>query len=158
MILESGDVLICRGHSWISRGIMLITKGQWSHAAIVAETWEQQGVIEAQKNGVNFKLWDVWQSKWGYTFEAFRSVETFDKKELMLKAFEKCGETKYDWFTFFRRIFGSRKQRDTNKENKRYICSEFVAYVWNIQDGYDITPEELYKYLINNKQWKKIKH
>jgi hypothetical protein len=156
-MLEVGDILICRGKSWISRGIMKVTKGDWSHAAIVAETWEQLGVIEAQSNGVNFKLWDVWMDKWGYEYEAFRRTEGFDKKELMLRAFEKCGETKYDWFTFFRRAFGGRKQRSDNKENKRYICSEFVAYVWGIPEGYDITPDELFKYLKHSRKWKEVK-
>jgi len=88
---------------------------------------------------------------------SFRTTETFDKKALMIKAFAKCGETKYDWFTFFRRAFGSRKQRSESNETKRFICSEFVAYVWNIPDGYDITPEELYLYLTKNTdKWTKI--
>ena len=155
-MLEVGDILICRGNSWISKGIMLITKGKWSHAAIVAETWGKQGVIEAQSNGVNFKLWDVWVNKWGYKYEVFRNVSEFDKKALMLIAFDKCGETKYDWFTFFRRAFGNRKQRSNDKENKRYICSEFVAYVWDIPQGYDITPDELHKYLTQSIQWKTV--
>ena len=157
MNLEVGDILVCRGNSWVSRAIMKVTRGTWSHACIVAETWGQLGVIEAQANGVNFKLWDIWTAKWGYKYEAFRTTETFDKKALMIEAFAKCGETKYDWFTFFRRAFGSRKQRSESNETKRFICSEFVAYVWDIPDGYDITPEELYLYLTKNtEKWMKI--
>lgn len=156
MILEAGDILICRGNSWISKAIMKVTKGNWSHACIVADTWSQQGVIEAQSNGVNFKLWDVWQAKWGYKYEAFRFNKEFDKHALMLRAFAKCGETKYDWFTFFRRAFGGRKERSESKENERQICSEFVAYVWDIPEGYDITPTELHKYLTHSRRWTKI--
>ena len=157
MKLEVGDILICRGNSWISKAIMKVTKGSWSHAAIVAETWDKLGVIEAQSNGVNFKLWDVWTSKWGYTYEVFRFQNEFNKHDLMMRAFAKCGETKYDWFTFFRRAFGNRKERSAHKENKRQICSEFVAYVWRIPEGYDITPEELFVFLEKNyKSWKKV--
>ena len=75
----------------------------------------------------------------------------------MLRAFEKCGETKYDWFTFFRRAFGNRKERSDSKENKRQICSEFVAYVWSIPEGYDITPTELHNYLTASRKWELIK-
>jgi len=151
--LKSGDIVICRGHSWISKAIMTVTRGKWSHAAIVAQTWGELGVIEAQKNGVNFKIWQTWRNAWNYDYVVFRYTLPFDEKELMLRAFSVVGETKYDWFTFFRRAFGRRKQRNESKENKRFICSEYCAFVWDIPCRHDITPTELYNYLKSNPNW-----
>lgn len=154
--LKVGDVLVCRGKSWISKAIMKITKGDYSHTALYAETWGQGGVIEAQKNGVNFKLWEVWREKWGYDYIVYRCVKPFEEKELMLKAFSKSGETKYDFFTFFRRAFGNRKKRDEQTETDKMICSEFTAWVHNLPEAYDMTPSEQAKYFESSRDWIKI--
>jgi len=151
-----GDILICRGRSWLSRMIMRITKGTWSHTALYSEVWGQKGIIEAQKNGVNFKLWEVWQHKWGYKFSAWRYNGPIDERAIMLRAFEKCGETKYDFWTFIRRAFGGRKARDKRREEKRMICSEFTAYVYRFPEGYDMTPQEQYDYLVDSPEWEQI--
>jgi hypothetical protein len=153
---EVGDILICTRNSFVSKLIRSVTGGKWSHAAIVAETWGQIGVIEAQSNGVNFKLWDIWREKWGYTYTTFRFNADFNEKELMLKAFSKCGETKYDWFTFVGRLFGSRKNRGKAKEEKAFICSEYVAWVWGLKEIHDITPQELHDYLTESKHFYEI--
>jgi hypothetical protein len=159
--LKSGDILICRGHSWISKAIMAVTRGKWSHTATVAQIWGVIGVIEAQKNGVNFKLWQKWRNAWNYDFVAFRYKLPFNEKELMLYAFSFTGETKYDWFTFFRRAFGKRKQRNEMKEESRSICSENTCRIGksfdkNMPNCHDITPTELYNYLKSNPNWEEI--
>lgn len=159
---QVGDILVCKGSSWISRAIMKITKGEWSHTALYAEAWGRKGIVEAQKNGVNFKLWETWLDKWGYEYVAFRRelpAQTnlqVHSHRMMVKAFEKCGETKYDFFTFFRRAFGDRKKRSAQKENKKFICSEFTAYIHNLPEGYDMTPQEQYDYLVNSTDWKQV--
>lgn len=157
MNLNVGDILICRGNSWISKGIMIVTRGTWSHTALYAETWNQAGVIEAQSNGVNFKLWDVWRRKWGYTYKVYRHRSTFDEKELMIKAFSKCGETKYDFWKFIFRIprklvFGKWKDKG-EKEDDKMICSAFTGWVWNLPNWQSMTPDEQEDYLSKNKKW-----
>ena len=152
--LASGDILVCKGKSWLSRAIMKITRGSWSHTALYTEVWGIPSIIEAQKNGVNHKLFKIWQDKWGYDYEVFRHTKDFNQKELMIRAFSKCGETKYDFFTFLRRAFGYRKKRTSNKENEKMICSEYTAWVWNIENGYDMTPQEQYDYLKSSCNYK----
>lgn len=158
--LKNGDILICKGKSWISRMIMKFTKGTWSHSALYATVWGASGVIEAQKNGVNHKLWGVWRWKWDYDYVVFRNIHEFNEKELMLKAFSKCGETKYDFKTFILRIpfrlFGG-KNKERKNEDRKMICSEFTSWVWNIEGWYQMTPQEQYDYLINSKNWVQIK-
>lgn len=157
MNLKVGDILICRGNSWISKAIMKVTRGTWSHTALYAETWGQPGVIEAQSNGVNFKLWDVWRGKWGYEYIVYRHKSSFDEKELMLKAFSKCGETKYDFWKFFFRIprklvFGKWVHKG-EKEDDKLICSAYTGWVWDLPGWEKMTPSEQDMYLSKNDSW-----
>lgn len=159
--LKVGDILICRGNSWISKAIMKVTKGTWSHTALYAETWNQPGVIEAQSNGVNFKLWNIWKNKWGYTYKVYRHRFPFDEKELMIKAFSKCGETKYDFRKFLLRIpiklFTGKWNDKGDKEDDKMICSAFTGWVWDLPNWQSMTPDEQDKYLDNSDSWLEIK-
>jgi hypothetical protein len=159
--LKIGDILICRGSSWISKGIMLVTSGTWSHTALYAETWDQAGVIEAQKNGVNFKLWDVWRNKWGYTYKVFRNNSIVNEKELMIKAFSKCGETKYDFWKFLVRIpiklFTGKWKNKGDKEDDKMICSAFTGWVWDLPNWQSMTPDEQEEYLSKSDNWFEVK-
>jgi hypothetical protein len=157
--LKEGDILICRGKSWISRAIMKVTKGEWSHTALVASSWGSLGVIEAQRNGVNFKTWELWRKRWNYDYIVYRNIlidTDQDRKDLMKKAFSVVGETKYDYFTFFRRAFGNRKKRSEAKELKKFICSEFTAWIHSLKDWYDMTPSEQKDILDKNHLFIKI--
>jgi hypothetical protein len=153
--LQPGDILICKGKSWITKGILFVTKGKWSHTALYAEVWNQPGVIEAQRNGVNFKLWDVWREKWGYEYIVFRPIFQFDEKEIMLKAFSKCGETKYDFWKFLIRIpkklFFNKWKDKGHREDNKLICSAFTGWVWDLPNWQSMTPHEQFIYLSNNK-------
>jgi len=152
-LLKPGDVLVCRGKSIISKLIMFFTRGEFSHTALFVSVWDQPGVIEAQKNGVNFKMWDVWKKKWNYDFVVFRYAGPFDDHALMMRAFNECGETKYDFYTFFRRIFGERKSRGEAYENKKRICSEFTGFVWQMPHYFQMTPFSQYVFLKKSKRW-----
>lgn len=156
MKLKPGDVLICKGKSWISKAIMKVTGGVYSHTALFASAWGSRGVIEAQKNGVNFKLWKSWRDKWDYDYIVFRYNKEFDHSKLMQKAFSKSGETRYDFFTFFLRIpyrliTGKNKEKDN--EDKKMICSEYTSWVWDIEGWYQMTPQEQYEYMVNSNDW-----
>ena len=157
MNLKPGDILICKGNSWISKGIMFVTRGKWSHTALYTEVWGQPGIIEAQRNGVNFKLWDVWESKWGYTYKVYRYNFDFNEKGLMIKAFSKCGETKYDFWKFLFRIprkmfFGKWKDKG-EKEDDKLICSAFTGWVWDLPGWESMTPDSQDKYLSSSNKF-----
>ncbi len=157
--IKEGDLIICIGKSWISKAIMFFTKGIFSHTAYASSAWGNFGVIEAQRNGVNFKIWEVWRRKWNYDFVVFREVEPLNSRQLKAetkKAFSVCGETKYDYFTFFRRAFGDRKERDISKEEKKKICSEFTGWLKNLPGWYDMTPQEQFDFLINSDSYRII--
>jgi len=163
-MLKTGDILICKGKSWISRAIMRVTKGTWSHSAIVVECWGEPCIAEAQRRGVNLKDFKTWVDSWGYEYEVFRYKGDFSPKQISVKALAKCGETKYDLKTFFLRIpfrllfKKHRVKRSQQKQNEKFICSEFTSYVWNIKikGTHEITPQEQFDYLSNSVLWEKV--
>lgn len=157
MNLKGGDILVCKGHSAISKGILFVTKGKWSHTALFATVWGISGVIEAQANGVNWKQLEIWADKWKYEYVVFRHCSAFDEKELLTKAFSKCGETKYDFWTFLFRIpkkiiTGKWKDRG-EKEDDKMICSEFTGWVWGIPNNESMTPQQQFDYLRKSSDW-----
>lgn len=156
--LKDGDILICRGHSLISNLIMKATHSTWSHSALYVEIWGQPSIIEAQKNGVNAKPFNVWVDNWGYEYEVFRHQSEFDIKKLNIRAFKKCGETSYDFVSFiirqpFKLITGMFKYKGEKEESKRMICSEYTSWVWNLPNWYKLTPDDQYNYLSNSDDW-----
>lgn len=163
--LKTGDILICKGKTWISRGIMKITKGKYSHTALVIQVGNLKCIAEGQARGINLKDYKTWLYKWGYTYEIFRHNKNFDKNEISGRAIAKCGETRYDWRTFFGRIprrlilKNSIDKRTESEKARKMICSEFTAWVWKIRlrGTYEMTPQEQYNYLKISKDWDLIK-
>ena len=160
--LRVGDILVCKGHGLISSVIMKATSSEWSHSALYVECWDQPSIIEAQKNGINAKLFTEWEKNWGYEYVVFRHRSEFDKKKLSIRAFSKAGETAYDFFSFIIRqpwkiITGNFKYKGEEKESKRMICSEYTGWVWNLPNWYSMTPDDQYKYLSTSDSWIEIK-
>lgn len=155
MELRSGDILICKGTSLISRLIMRFS-GDWSHSAIYAESWGAPGVIEAQRRGIHFKLWSYWVDRYAYDFVVFRYNKPFNERDIMLKSFSKCASTKYDFFNLIIRmpikLITGKSYRSKN-ENKKMVCSEFVGWVWNMEMYHQMTPTEQYQYLMDSEDF-----
>jgi hypothetical protein len=161
MNLKNGDILICRADRLIPRIIKLVTKSKWNHTAIYAEVWDTPGVIEAQMDGINWKPWDAWVEKYNYDFIVYRKDQIHNRKNILRRAFTKCGHTGYDFVAFILRhpwqlITGKWKSRGDNKEDDRMICSEFSGWVYNMPDWYKMTPDMQKKHLDDNIMFTKI--
>ena len=156
--LKPGDILHCRGNRLLSKLIMKFTKSRFSHTAIVIECWGQLYVIDAQRNGVNPRPLKEWLKEYGYYFEISRPaldlMET-DIKEISIKAFSKVGYTKYDFASLFyyqpRYILtGKWKGKPSETADGRMYCSEYVGWVYNIQNWWKLNPQEIYTYCASN--------
>lgn len=164
MKLKDGDILICSGNGFIPRIIKKVTKSTYSHSAIVAIVRGKLGVIEAQANGINWKPFDAWQEKYGYDFIVYRK-RNYTKIEIdfMLdKAFSKAGHTGYDFFSFvirqpFKLITGKFKYRGEYREVKRMICSEFVAWCYDMPNWWKMTPDDNKKFMDSNRNYYIVK-
>jgi len=160
--LKNGDILLCTSDRFIPNLIKKVTKSQFNHAAIYFEVWGKPGVIEAQADGINWKPLKDWRNKYNYTFLNYRDV-TLDKegiKEVAKRAFSRCGVTAYDFESFIIRqplkiITGKWRNRG-EKESDKMICSEFVAWVYNIKHWENMTPKDVKRALDQSIDFRKM--
>ena len=145
--LKTGDVLICSSNRLLSRAIKKVTKSKFSHAAIFIEVWGQPFIMDAQRDGINIRPFDKWMEKYNYEILVYTTSNTFDPKELSLRAATKSGCTGYDFASLIWRypvsiITG--KWHEKNDKDERMTCSEFVAWVFGVDRSYRMSPEYLF--------------
>jgi hypothetical protein len=155
--LKAGDILHCRGRGAISRGIQLVTKSKINHTAMVIEIWGQLYIIDAQSDGVNPRPLKDWMRKYKYEFIIHRP-QNIDIKKLSVKAMSKSGVTPYDFSSLLitQPIFlitGKWVGRTKVKSEKKMYCSEFIAWVFDVEKYWEYSPSRLYKYMSNNENF-----
>lgn len=152
-ILETGDILHCKGNSLLSKLILKFTNGKFSHTAIAVEIWGQIYIVGAQKNGINPRLFSEWQKQFNYTFEVSRPKQV-NKKEISRRIFSKVGVTKYDyksllflqpWYLITGKWKGKR-----HKAEDRFYCSEFVGWVYDLKKWRELSPQKLFESVFND--------
>lgn len=146
--LKTGDILHCHGKGWLSNVISWFTKSYITHSAVVVEVWGQVYVIDAQSNGVNPKPLEAWLKKYKYDIIVARpKVGPKDPRTFSIKAFMKVGLTGYDYKSLIIKQPWSiiNKRWQINKDDhSKMICSEYVAWLYQIEKPYRITPAKLY--------------
>lgn len=151
--LQTGDILHCSGKRLISKLIKWFTRSKFSHTALYVEIYEQPYVIDAQKDGVAIRPFFDWLAKYDYDIVATRFKEPVNEKGLLKRALSKVGLTAYDYQTLFLRqplkiTTGKWRYKGREKEEKVMDCSEYVAWVYKIEQGYKLTPQDVYNYCI----------
>lgn len=159
--LQNGDILICTADRFIPKLIKFFTKSEYNHAAIFTRPFDKDGIIEAQTDGINWKPLKYWVDKYQYKFIVYRCLAYNNeyRKEIARRAFEKCGNTGYDFESFIIRqplniVHGIWKQKE--EEDKRMICSEFVGWVYEFKGWEKMTPKDLKRELDRSPRFKKI--
>ena len=153
-MLKTGDILHCSGKRLIPKLIKAFTRSQFSHSALFVECWGQPYIIDAQKDGVNLRPFEEWKKTYGYDYIVHRQISDYNEKEIAIKALSKVGHTAYDFEGLIVKqpiellTGGWKKKQD---EGQRMYCSEFVAWVWNAQENFRMSPKDLYEWcLLNN--------
>lgn len=149
--LYTGDILHCRGKSWLSKAIRWFTKGWCNHTAVVIECWGQPYIVDAQKNGINPKPLEAWLREYNYEIEIARpNVGPKDPRAYSIRAFIKVGLTGYDYNSLIFRhpwaIITGRWAKDQDPNQDKMVCSEYVAWLEQIEKPYRITPKKLRDY------------
>lgn len=163
-MMKTGDVLICKRNSFLSKMIQLVTKSNWSHTAIIVEFFGQIYVADMQKKGIELNPIDEWKLKWNYEFICFRNVdvERFNENEIGEKIVSVVGsKTKYDFFTFifripYKLITKKYKFKGDEIETKRMICSQFTGWIHNMNEWWKMTPISQLEYLEKSNKYIKI--
>jgi hypothetical protein len=157
MQLKTGDILHCTGKRLISRLIRRFTKSKISHTALVVECWGQLYIVDAQRRGVNLSPIKDWNHKYQYEIIVSRNKHYFSEKALSIKALSKVGMTPYDFKSLFiiypiYLLTGKWISKKTKNDNKHY-CSDYVAWVYDMKDFWKQSPENVYQYFSNNKNF-----
>ena len=156
--LKTGDILHCKRETVLSKLIRWFTRSDFAnHTALVIECWGQLYVVDAQKDGVNPRPIKQWCKDFRYEVIVARpKVGPKDPKAFSIRAFTKVGNTGYDfkslilkypWWT----ITGKWK-KELDPEEKMF-CSEYVAWVWQIENSNRIDPHMLFKHTESNNQF-----
>lgn len=151
--IQTGDVAMCTSNSLLGKLIMWFTRSRFSHAALFVWIDERLFVIDAQKDGVNLRPFSAWNEKYKYQVTILRSPEKLIPIHLKNRAMTKIGTTAYDFVGLILRspieLITGKWKKDPNPEKKMY-CSEYVAWVYKIEESYRMSPEDLYWYMIKN--------
>lgn len=149
--LQTGDILHCHGKTWVSKAIRWFTKSWVNHTAVVVEVWGHTYIVDAQKNGVNPKPLEAWLKEYNYEIIVARpKTGPKDPRTFSIRAFMKVGLTGYDYNSLIFRhpwaIITKKWARDKDTNDKRMVCSEYVAWLYQVEKPYRITPKKLYDY------------
>jgi len=154
--LLTGDILVCRRKTLLSKVIRKIAKSGYSHSA----TYINGYVYGSQIRGAQKLKFEDWLQKYDYEFEVYRNEEV--NKELITKRAESKLGTKYDFLSllFFQLIYnltgkwwGLRRE----KAIKRLYCFEYTAWIFNFDNWWKMSPQDFYNKLKNNSKFKQIK-
>jgi hypothetical protein len=156
--MRTGDILHCRGNSWISKTIMWFTNSKVSHSALFISVWGNDYILDSQKDGTNLRPFDEWVKKYNYSFTV-TEMNIIDENIFAVKVMSKCGCTSYDFELLVLRhpisiVWGKLTGKEftpkqKKNEDKRMVCSEFVAWAHGLDNPERYTPEKLYQYFIN---------
>jgi hypothetical protein len=158
--LKTGDVLHCRGNRLISKLIRWATKSQINHTALFIWIWDEPYIIDAQDNGVNVKPLQSWLDEYKYNFVIHRRPKPIAEKKIATKAMSKVGLTAYDFEGLLIKqpialLTGKWNKKAKNHEEDKMYCSEFVSWVYGLDESYKMTPKDFLKYC-NENNWDEI--
>ena len=158
--LKTGDVLHCRGNSWLSKAIRWATKSNINHTALFIWIWGEPYIIDAQDNGVNVKPFQDWVDKYKYNFIIQRRPRPIAEKKIAVKAMSKVGLTAYDFEGLIIKqpielLTGKWNKKPANHEQDKMYCSEFVSWVYGLDNSYRMSPKDFLDYCKEN-NWDEI--
>ena len=145
--LKAGDVLHCRSRGFVARGIQLFTKSRINHTAMVIELYGKKYIIDSQRDGTNPRPIEEWLNKFSYQFSVHRPVQDIDIDAVQERALSMSGHSPYDFASLLIYqpiyiLFGKWKGRREEKAERRMYCSEFVAWVYEYEKWWKLSPAE----------------
>ena len=157
--LKEGDVLHCTSNGWLAKLIKFFTKSKINHTALVVKMGYHLFIIDAQANGVNVKTVDEWTRKYKYKYIISRPREFSSTHKH--KAFSRIGITGYDFMALLNQLWyvltGIWTGKTHESARHRMYCSEFVAYVFNIEEWWKKSPKDVYEIMDKNTNFITIK-
>jgi hypothetical protein len=144
--IKTGDILLVGSNSFLSKAIKFFQKNKYSHAGIFIRLYDELFICESLKRGIALTHCEDYfnhLSKYNLKvlrYKKFNEMSTDEQKRIEKKIAKimlpKCGNVPYDYisllfyepirFIFKKWIGGNAKNSD-----KRFMCAEWCAYVYN---------------------------
>lgn len=145
-----------RPMSLISSVIRFFTKGKYTHTATAIFIFDKPFVIESDYRGVIPVPFDEWKQNraWIHVFDPC-ALETKEEEENFIKkAMSKSGR-QYDfksiWWQLKYQVTGKYEgEEDWDKADDNFICSEYVAWLYNLEGWWKASPINVWKNRFNN--------
>ena len=157
--IKTADVLLVSSKSKISKLIQKFEGNKWSHSAIFWWCYDELFVIEASDYGIAITPFTSYLNSTSDLLLLKPKIEIKGSEygKFMLPY---VGHTPYNYFELMIAqpiyIITDKKIWLGNKDNKKFICSEFVAFVYNhfnshiFQEWDKTIPMDLYNSTIFN--------
>lgn len=153
-IFATGDTFHCYRKSLMSGIIRSVTGGEISHNGIFLRINGKPYVIEAQKEGVIIKPFDLWVIQYGYNFIATRDPKATISGTRYVDASLSYTGIKYGFFDLARHWIYKKTRiwLGIDKEHKRLVCSEYRMLVHaEFYNTYELqiermNPQEVYEW------------
>ena len=153
--LNHGDILHCQGNRILSKLISRFTKSKLSHSALIVVLDGIVFVADSQRNGTHLRRYEEWMEKYDYRFFISRldcELTPVQKERITYRVFSTVGFVSYDFKSLFIKqpwylLTGRWRVKPKHKEEKRFYCSEFVAFVIGFEDSYKMHPQMLLDFL-----------
>lgn len=150
---KTGDILHCSSNRAISKLIRKFTKSKFSHSALYLEIDGTAYIVDAQKDGVNLRLFSRWTEIYNYNYVVHRSQKNNNEEVIKNRALSKCGTTAYDFEGLLVKQpieLATGKWRKERCEECKMYCSEFVGWVFKADLSYRMSPQDLYEWCLKN--------
>lgn len=161
MNLQPNDILVCVGHSALSKTILKATGGEWSHTAQVIKVNDDLMIFDAQEGGCMARTFDKWKHEFNYNYKVFRNPKQniVDLSDWFLQfsgvKYDKKGLAVGLGKSFFKNLFNTNSRMKTKyRNNGLFWCSELTMKPY-VQDPEQYAPQDVYEWLIKNK-WYEI--
>lgn len=150
--LQTGDIVLYRSNSLLSRLIRFFTMSEFSHAELIVKNWgydELTGSVSIGVRGTDFYRY----SKGKHIsivrhFDNRDGIDSNEERRIAQRANFMKG-VKYDflsllWFQPIFQIINRWNGRTKEKAENRMYCSEYVAWVYELESWWNYIPADLY--------------
>jgi len=152
MKIQSGDIFLTTSKkSFLSKAIRFFTKSKISHSELLIKTWDYPlcyGAIGIGVRGTDIVRWI--SDKYIIVRRPNKYLTGINKEEEKRIATKACSRLgiKYDfmsllYYQVIYQLFGKWKGKTEQKALNRMYCSEFVAWVYDLPNWWEKSPEDL---------------
>lgn len=137
--IKTGYTLLVSSQNRLAKIIKRFQKCKWNHAGMFIEISGQLFICESKKRGICLTNWNTYLKE-DKEYLILKPKFEYNKDKLLTFCIPYCGNVPYDFFNllFHQPIkfwFNKWIGRKSSKADKRFICGEWVLYIYWMISG-----------------------